>query len=221
MKVGLYSDIHANLPALEAVLRDSPPLDSVVCAGDVIGYNPWPSACADRVREVAAVTVQGNHDRIIKTPERYAGNRMAYEGLRYARQELSEEQLDWLSTFPQSTTFGDGEYLLVHSHPDRLDEYVYPEEFGDLRPLLDEYAGIVLGHTHVQHVADFDEGFVVNPGSIGQPRDGDSRAAYAVLDTETDDVELRRVHYDVDRVHHEIVVEGLPSESEERLFNGK
>lgn len=221
MKIGLISDIHANLPALEAVMRDMPPVDSIVCAGDVIGYNPMPAACVDRIQDIATTTVQGNHDRTVETPERYAANHTAHAGLKHALDTLTEPQLRWLRELPESATIGDGEYLLVHSHPDHRGKYVYPDQFPDLRPFLDEYAGVILGHTHVQHKTHVDDRLIVNPGSVGQPRDEDPRAAYAILDTEEQDAELRRVHYDIDRVHHEIVIEGLPSQSGERLFEGK
>ncbi|AGN02391.1 MJ0936 family phosphoesterase [Salinarchaeum sp. Harcht-Bsk1] len=221
MRIGLLSDVHANLPALEAVLDDMPDVDSIVCAGDVVGYNPWPADCVERIRDVAAVTVQGNHDRMVETPVRYAANQMAHAGLQYALDTLSEAQLEWLRELPASTTFGNGDYLLVHSHPEHRGNYVYPEDFAELRPYLEDYDGVVLGHTHVQGKAHVDGRLVVNPGSVGQPRDGNSNAAYAVLDTEENDAELHRVHYDVDRVHHEIAVEGLPAESGDRLFLGK
>lgn len=221
MKIGLLSDIHANLPALEAVLTDMPPVDELVCAGDIVGYNPMPAACVDRIRADISATVQGNHDRNVETPERYVGNQMAQAGLEYAHSELSDEQRQWLLDLPSITTFGDGEYLLVHSHPENQGEYVYPDQFPELGVFLDEYSGIVLGHTHIQHKANVNDSFVVNPGSVGQPRDGNSHAAYAVLDTETNDVDLRRTYYNIDRVHHKIVLEDLPSETGERLFEGK
>lgn len=145
---------------------------------------------------------------------------MAHAGLKYAIEELSEAQLDWLRDLPESATFGDGDYLLVHSRPEHRGEYVYPDQFPDLRPFLDDYDGIVLGHTHVQGKTHIDDRLVVNPGSVGQPRDDDSRAAYAVLDTDENDADLRRVHYDIDRVHHEIAIEGLPTETGDRLFYG-
>lgn len=110
---------------------------------------------------------------------------------------------------------------IVHSHPSTRGEYVYPEQFEQLRIFLDDYRGLVLGHTHIQHKTTVDDRLIVNPGSVGQPRDGDPHAAYAVLDTETNDVELHRTHYNIDRVHHEIVVGGLPSEIGERLFDGE
>ena len=221
MRIGLISDIHANLPALEAVLEDMPDVDSIVCAGDVVGYNPWPRACLERTRELASVTVQGNHDRTVETPHRYAANRMAEAGLEHAKRELSGEQREWLAALPERTTFGDGRYLLVHSHPERTGAYVYPREFPELRPYLDEYDGLVLGHTHIQHESRVDGRLLLNPGSVGQPRDGDPRAAYAVLDTESDEVDLRRIPYDIDRVVEEAEVIGLPERTGERLYNGQ
>jgi len=152
MKVGLISDIHANLPALETVLDDMPTVDRIVCAGDVIGYNPWPAECVERVREVAAMTVRGNHDRTVETPEKYRANRMAEAGLEHAKESLSDDQRAWLDSLPRAETFTGDRYLLVHSHPaaEREDAYVYPEEFPTLDRHMGDYDGIVLGHTHVQ-----------------------------------------------------------------------
>ena len=223
MKVGLIADVHANLPALEAVLDDMPPVDDVVCAGDVVGYNPWPAACLDRVREVASVTVQGNHDATVETPERYRANRMAEAGLAHAKAELSEPQLAWLRTLPRTARVGDG-FLLVHSHPspERDGAYVYPESFPTLERYLDDAEGVVLGHTHVQAAESIGDGrLVVNPGSVGQPRDGDPDAAYAVLDTGGKHVDLHRVAYDRDRVRSAVEEASLPPRTAERLYEGK
>lgn len=222
MQIALLSDIHSNLKALEAVLEDLPPVDEIVCAGDVVGYNPWPAECVERVREVASVVVQGNHDRTVETPERYAGNRMAEAGLEHAKAELSDEQREWLAGLPPRTTIVDGRYRLVHSHPDpdRLGSYVRPREFTAMRPYLDEYDGLVLGHTHIQHQATVDGRLVVNPGSVGQPRDSNPDAAYAILDTETDTVDLHRVEYDIDAVIDAIEDAGLPRRTGTRLLDG-
>lgn len=151
MRIGLISDIHGNLPALEAVLDDMPPVDDIICAGDVVGYNPWPRECLERVREVSSLTVQGNHDRNVETPHRYEHNEMAHAGLELARNQLSDEQREWLAELPKRTEFDDGRYRLVHSHPDpdRLGSYVRPAQFSNMRPHLDDYAGLVLGHTHI------------------------------------------------------------------------
>jgi len=222
MRVGLISDIHANLPALEAVLDDMPSVDEIICAGDVVGYNPWPQECLERVRAISSLVVQGNHDRNVETPHRYEHNEMAHAGLKLARQELSEAQREWLAALPQRTEFAEGAYRLVHSHPDpnKLGSYVRPAQFPKMRPYLDEYAGIVLGHTHVQHKATIDGRIIVNPGSVGQPRDGDERAAYAVLDTATDEVELRRVEYDINRVISRVKECELSTKTGTRLLDG-
>ncbi|MFW5917574.1 MAG: metallophosphoesterase family protein [Halorubrum sp.] len=223
MKVGLISDVHANLPALEAVLDDMPAVDRIACAGDVIGYCPWPAECVDTVRDVATATVRGNHDRTVETPERYRANRMAEAGLEHAKRTLSDDQLAWLRGLPRTETFAGDRYLLVHSHPDaeREDAYVYPEEFSTVDRYTDDYDGIVLGHTHVQGARSVGGGLVVNPGSVGQPRDGDPDAGYAVLDTRTDDVDLRRVAYDVDRVSEAVADADLPERTATRLYKGE
>jgi len=222
MRVGLISDVHGNLPALEAVLDDMPPVDDVVCAGDVVGYNPWPRECLKRVRAVSSLVVQGNHDRNVETPRRYAGNEMAHAGLELAQEELSDKQREWLADRPERAEFAGGAYRLVHSHPDpaRLGSYVRPAQFPKMRSYLDDHAGLVLGHTHIQHEATIDGRLIVNPGSVGQPRDRDGRAAYAVLDTDTDNVELRRVEYDVDRVITRVEERGLPTTTGTRLLDG-
>ena len=231
MRIGLVSDIHANLPALEAVLDDMPSVDALVCAGDVIGYNPWPVECVRVVREEADVVVQGNHDRVVETPERYAANRMAEAGLAYAKRHLSSEALEWLCQLPTETSVAGGRYRVVHSHPTREDAYVYPGEFPNMARYLDDGEGLVLGHTHVQGAERVEGHLVVNPGSVGQPRDGDPRAAYAVLDTEgdaggseataEDAIDLRRVEYDVERVVEAVEDAGLPERTGERLRGGE
>jgi len=221
MKVGILSDVHANLPALEAVLADMPPLDKIVCLGDIIGYNPWPAACIDRIRKISVITVQGNHDRNVEKPQRYALNKMAHAGLKYAQKSLSNDQRRWLQDLPRTETIVDDKYLLVHSHPEQEDEYVYPQNFSDLRPYLDNYSGIILGHTHIQHAAKIDGGIIVNPGSVGQPRDGNPHAAYSILDTTSNEISLQRVPYNIDRTYHEIIVEGLPEQTGKRLFKAE
>ncbi len=221
MRVGLISDIHANLPALRAVLSEMPPVDSLVCAGDIVGYNPWPAECVEQVRDVADVVVKGNHDRNVRTPERYRANRMAKDGLALAKTELTAEQLSWLDGLPRKVTVPDTAFMLVHDHPEQQDKYVRPHQFAAVPRHLDGHQGVVLGHTHVQHAEAVDGCLVVNPGSVGQPRDGDPDAAYAVLDTEEPSVDLRRTSYDVDAVLDRIEECGLPDRTGSRLLDGK
>lgn len=219
MDVVVISDVHANLVALDAVLDDIDDSPPVVCAGDVVGYNPWSAACIQRLRERDVATISGNHDRMLTSGRNFGANPMAQAGIRHARDACSEDELAWLENLPIERTEFDGRLKLVHGHPDAPDRYTYPEDFGP--HLLGEEDVLVLGHTHVQHAETFDEGVVVNPGSVGQPRDRDPAAAYAVLDLDSLDVDLRRVEYDVDRVVDAIQEAGLPERTGERLRVGR
>lgn len=225
MKVAFVSDIHGNLPALESVREDveSKNPDKVVCLGDVIGYNPWPSECVDIVQDWCDVVLQGNHDREVQNPSKYRGNVMAHQGLLHAQNELTDAQVSWLSGLPErrDVSWGGNEYVLVHSHPTKTDKYVRPREFPNLRRHLDEFDGCLLGHTHVQHTAVIDNRLLVNPGSVGQPRDKDSRAAYAILDTDVNEIETYRVDYNIDSVISKVNELGLPRDTGVRLLDGK
>ncbi|WP_222915431.1 metallophosphoesterase family protein [Natrinema sp. SYSU A 869] len=222
MKVGLISDVHSNRVALEAVLEDMPPADEILCAGDVAGYNPWPGDCVDELRTRDVPTVMGNHDAAVvgDTPFRFNG--MAKAGVEYAKRQLSDAQLEWLAGLPVERLECDGRVKLVHGHPDdpdRYTRYTYPEEFSPR--LLGNEDVLVLGHTHDQGVRQFAEGIVVNPGSVGQPRDGDPRAGYAVLDLDALTVDTHRVEYDIDAVQDAVEDARLPKRIGTRLARGK
>ena len=219
MRVGVISDIHSNLVALEAVLEDMPAVDAIVCAGDVVGYNPWPAAVVDVVRDREIPTVMGNHDRMVATGSNFGANRMAQAGVTHARRELSEDQLEWLRELPTERTLFDDRMKVVHGHPEDPDRYTYPEEFG--AHLLESESVLVMGHTHVQHVEQTSAGLVLNPGSVGQPRDGDPKAGYAVVDLEEERATAHRVEYDIDRVEEAIAAAGLPERTAARLREGR
>jgi putative phosphoesterase len=223
MRVALLSDVHANAVALRAVLEEITEADpdTVVCAGDVVGYGPDPATCLALIRDAADVVVCGNHDRNAGTPGRYAGHPTAGPGLEHTAAELDAEQHEWLCDLPTRATLDDGAVLVVHSHPDpgRRGRYVYPEDFKAVGRDVDADV-LVLGHTHVQGASEAEGTLVVNPGSVGQPRDGDARAAYALLDTTGPSVDLRRVDYDVDAVREAVEDAGLPEKTWRRLRKG-
>lgn len=219
MNVGVISDIHGNEVALNAVLADMPAVDALVCAGDVVGYNPWPSECVDEMRRRSVPTVMGNHDRAVASGAAFRFNSMAAAGVEHAREELTDEQLAWLDALPDERTEFDARMKLVHGHPDDPDRYTYPDEFSPR--LLGEEDVLVLGHTHVQHAERYGDGIVLNPGSVGQPRDGDPRAAYAVVDLDGLDVSLHRVEYDIDTVQEAVRAAGLPERIGTRLSKGR
>jgi putative phosphoesterase len=219
MRVGVISDVHGNSVALDAVFEDMPDVDALVCAGDVVGYNPWPAECVAAVRRREAPTVMGNHDRAVATGSAFRFNDMAAAGVEHARETLDDDALEWLSALPDERTVLDDRVKLVHGHPENPDHYTYPDEFGP--DLLGDEDVLVMGHTHVQAHETYAEGVVMNPGSVGQPRDGDARAAYALLDLDDRSVEERRVEYDVDRVVEAVRDAGLPQRIGSRLYEGR
>ena len=219
MLVGVISDVHANLLALEAVLDDVPAVDAMLNAGDVVGYNPWPAECVAAIRERDVPTVMGNHDRTVVGDRNFRGNAMAAAGVNHARKRLDDDQRAWLADLPDVLRLFDGRLKAVHGHPDDPDRYTYPELFAP--DLLEGEDVLVMGHTHVQAHEVYDEGIVMNPGSVGQPRDGDPRAAYALVDLDAMTVEERRVEYDVEAVREAVEDAGLPRRTGERLLQGR
>jgi len=219
MRIGVCSDIHSNRVAFEAVLADVPDVDALVCAGDVVGYNPWPAETLELVREREIPTVMGNHDRAVAEDTPFRFNAMARAGVEHASEQLSEEQRDWLAALPDDRLEFDDRVEIVHGHPDDPDHYTMPEEFSPA--LLGDEDALIMGHTHIQHHEVYDEGVVMNPGSVGQPRDDDPRAAYAVLDLDDLSVEERRVEYDIDAVQAAVEDAGLPSRIGSRLALGQ
>lgn len=231
MKIGIISDIHGNRIALAEVLADMPTVDRLVCGGDVVGYNPWHADCIEAMRANESSlpegqwptepvpTVMGNHDRAVAGTTPSGFNRLAQAGAEHARAQLADDQLDWLADLPDERRECDGRVKLVHGHPDDPDHYTYPSEFGP--ELLGDEDVLVMGHTHHQHHEVYDEGIVCNPGSVGQPRDGNHRAAYAVLDLDAMTVEDRRVRYDTSEVIDAVEDAGLPREIGFRLTQGR
>jgi len=219
MRIGLLSDIHANRVALEAVLDDMPTVDRLLCAGDVVGYNPWPAACVKVLRERDVPTVMGNHDRMVASERNFGANGMAQAGVTHAREHLDAEERRWIESLPRERVACDGRVKVVHDHPRHQDHYTYPREFS--ADLLGDEEVLVLGHTHVQGYRAFEAGLVVNPGSVGQPRDGDPRAAYAVLDMEEKTIKERRVEYDIEAVISAVEAAGLPESTGTRLRDGR
>lgn len=208
-RVGILSDIHGNVVALKAVLDDMGPVDAIVCAGDVVGYGPSPSSCVDTLRNRGIPTVQGNHDRAVTNGQPYES------GDEYACQNLSAGARAWLEALPRERLLYNDRLKVIHDHPDGQDRYTIPAEFAPT--LLDDEDVLVLGHTHIQHAEVYQDGAVVNPGSVGQPRDGNPKAAYAIVDLDPVAVDLRRVSYDIERVQERIKTAGISEHNARRL----
>lgn len=225
MKIGLVSDIHSNIVSFEKVLQDMPEVDKIICVGDIVGYGPNPVECLEKVKDECDFVVQGNHDRMVSSSRNFGGNSMAQAGVDYSEKMLSEEQKEWLGNLNPVDQYQG--YLVAHSHPTITDKYVYPQEFSTVskRAAEEDSDGLILGHTHVQAHEKFDRNsvdiLVVNPGSVGQPRDKNPMAAYGILDTEENTVELKRVSYDISEVQRRIQEAGLPKRVGNRLAEGR
>jgi putative phosphoesterase len=219
MKIGLLSDVHANKPALEAVLADMPEVGAYIHAGDVVGYGPYPSDVIGLFQEHDIVSIQGNHDRGVLGEFNEDTHEIPRTAARWTAERLDEGELAYLETLPVERDLFEGSVHVAHGAPDAPDTYTYPEDF--VPDLLSEESVLVLGHTHVQAKAKFNDGIVVNPGSVGLPRDGDWRAAYAVLDLDAASVELHRVEYPKEKTQTRINDSDLPGQLSEGLEHGE
>ena len=202
MRLGLISDVHGNLAALEAVLAelDAAGVDAIVFAGDAVSYYPAVNETLDLLRARVRWAITGNHDcyflgRLPMPPQVVP---IANPG--HFERAMSAENRAWLGALPaeQDLVIDGVRVMLRHGSPWAIEEYIYPDHghFERFAPL--EADLVVLGHTHQPFVRDVGPVRLVNPGSVGQPRDGDPRASTAVVDLPGRDVELRRVPYDVE-----------------------
>ena len=240
MRFAIFSDIHANLEALEAVLADAHKRKCThfVCLGDVVGYNANPHECVDRIRKLDCPIVKGNHDEQASLPESSSDfNELAERAIEWTRDNLTEEDKQWLRELPLQRQVRD--FTIVHATLDT------PAQWGYVFSNLDAAASLTyqhttvcfFGHTHVPMVFIRDDGvrreriehirieltkkYFINMGSVGQPRDGNWRAAYCTYDIENNLVEQLRVKYDLAIAQKKILKARLPQLLAERLAIGR
>lgn len=239
MRIALLSDIHSNLPALDAALASAGAIDAIWHLGDVVGYGPDPDGVVSRLRERSAIGVRGNHDSAAcGGPEIDWFNPDARRAMEWTRNALSAETRAWLEALPERRLESGCD--LVHGSPrEPLWEYVTSTSVArDSLRLLQVPIGLH-GHTHIP-VAWVEDGdrvelvrgqpgrrleiagrrVLLNPGSVGQPRDGIPDAAYAILDLENRTIEWRRAPYDVAAVQSAMRSVGLPASLAARLAAG-
>ncbi|RCK72812.1 MAG: Diadenosine tetraphosphatase [Anaerolineae bacterium] len=241
MRVLVFSDVHANLTALERILADAGTYDAVWCLGDVIGYGPDPNECVECIRHLPNLTcILGNHDAaVLGLIEVEAFNHEARWVIQWTQQQLTEANLSFLRSLPERLVIGD--VTLVHGSP-RQPVWEYLLDAQTARHNFDFFDTpfCFVGHTHLPILFHLNEletypvgGYlppnqviqltpreIVNPGSVGQPRDRDPRAAYAIYDTETHHFEHRRVEYDVAAVQDRMRLARLPQRHIQRLSVG-
>jgi len=237
LRIALLSDIHSNLEALDAVLDALPEVEDVVVLGDIVGYGPDPNAVIDRLREIKARPVLGNHDQVMLDPAMLDWfNPHAASAARWTREVLTPASLEFLSALPKHRRIG--RHRCVHGSPRKpyLWEYIL-DELQALELLIELGRRLCFfGHTHLPRIftagggeivpglsdwIDLPESALVNPGSVGQPRDGNPDAAYALVDLERPAVAFHRVKYDVPTTQAKIRKAGLPEIEADRLAFGR
>ncbi len=251
MRALILSDIHGNLEALEAVLAAAAPHDVVWNLGDVVGYGASPNEVVQRLRAVATASVRGNHDKVCAgiTSAKYF-NPVARQAAAWTEQHLSAESASWLRGLPAGPVALDGASACI-SHGSPTDEDLYIANIRDAWMPLQQlrHRSTFFGHTHVQGGFSWLQGewrevrpvhtpsdrpsqwtlrlkeggtrYLLNPGSVGQPRDGDWRAAFALLDEEASTVVFHRVPYDIALAQGRILMSDLPERLAQRLSEGR
>ena len=240
MRFAIFGDIHGNLEALESVLADcaSCEIDEYLCLGDMVGYGANPEDCVERIREIGALAVCGNHDHaVIGAQNLNFFNAHARDAVLWTSRNLTQKSKNWIRSLSLAEHLPG--FSIVHGslHSPELFNYVQTIRDADSNFRQMDKSVLFLGHSHYP-LAFFDTSpmtytldpvipldlsikTVINAGSVGQPRDEDPRACYVVFDSEAALVELRRVEYDIDTAAQKILNAGLPQTLAIRLTLGK
>jgi predicted phosphodiesterase len=240
MKIAIFSDIHANLEALEAVLADAEQqgCDSYICLGDVVGYNADPAACLERVRSMGCPVVKGNHDQDCgHDTSLEMMNPVAAEALLWTREQLSPDQREWLARLRMVRQVQN--FTIVHSTLDQPISWNYvTNKFDAMANFSYQITPVCFyGHTHVPRIftrtsriqeipaesiaIEENTQYFINTGSVGQPRDGDWRASYCIYNLDENMVKFRRLEYDIETAQKKILDAGLPKSLAERIAFGR
>jgi len=232
MRLAIISDIHSNLQALEKtleVIRERK-VDEIVCLGDIVGYGANPNECVRLVQDHCTTVLLGNHDLAALEPsvaEQFTAN--ARIAALWTSEHLQPEHKDFLGTLPYVAARQD--VFLVHSSPYEPEEWHYIFSTAEARSMFDHFSEQIcfVGHSHVPGVyaersgdghITRNERFIVNVGSVGQPRDGNPRLSFGILDTDRWEYDNVRMSYDIDAASNEILKAGLPRLLGERLYVG-
>jgi diadenosine tetraphosphatase ApaH/serine/threonine PP2A family protein phosphatase len=243
MRYAILADIHSNLAAFEAVLSHADSrggFDKIWCLGDVVGYGPDPNECIERLRHFEHVCIAGNHDwAAIGKMDTSEFNPVAALAAHWTAQQLTAENKDYLQALP--VTLCENGFTLAHGSPrEPIWEYLLSTEAAQDNFAYFETAYCLVGHSHVPLIFElvsnkavyrmFPEGtnlklgkrrIIINPGGVGQPRDGDPRASYALYDSEAQTVRHCRVEYDIPATQKKMAERGLPTPLILRLSVGR
>ncbi len=222
MMIAVISDIHGNLPALLAVEKDMPEVELVLCAGDLVGYYPYPNEVIKEIRKLGARCIRGNHERAVIFRNHEHFNPTAKKAIEWTIQNMSSESMEYIKNLRDNLllTINGKRVALHHGAPFNEDFYLMPENIDEELLKYDNADLLIVGHTHIPVIVDYGEKAIINPGAVGQPRDGNPKASYALIDLENWNFEIRRVDYDLYEVVKKIEEMGLPENLAERLYYG-
>lgn len=245
MKIAIISDIHANLEALKAVLKDahSQRVNQIYCLGDVVGYGPYPSECLGITRRVCQKNLLGNHEQAISDPEeqKKGMTKFACQSVDFTLKRLDQRDKRFIATLPGSATIN-ASVSIAHSSFSNPLSWAYIDEPGLMREELGKIPTQIcfVGHTHKPYIfgsivgpyreikhdtleLESDEKYFINVGSVGQPRNGDCRSCYGIIDITPDRkiFTFRRVCYDISRTHRAMVNFHISDFLSERLYRGE
>ncbi len=244
MRCLIISDIHSNLAALETVLEDAPDFEQIWCLGDIVGYGPDPNECVEKLRDYPHICVAGNHDwAIIDLLAIEDFNSDAQQACRWTQEQITAENREYIENLP--TCLLEEGFTLVHGSPRfPIWEYIFYPSVAKSNFAYFDTQFCLVGHTHAPVVFRYwmdqdgnelcepfslplngavllgEDRLIINPGSVGQPRDGDARASYAILETEDITIEHYRVPYPVEITQKKMRDQGLPSRLISRLSYG-
>ena len=242
MRYLVISDVHSNYPALQTVLTNAAPFDAILFLGDLVGYGPNPNECVERLQEFSLTAIVGNHDwGVIGRADLYVFNSDAHEAIMWTQREIYADNRSFLSDLPTTVRIDD--MMLAHGSPrDPIWEYLVDSYAAMESFKAHDFQLAFVGHTHLPLIFEWDEQaeeahlilpeletpieigdrrLIVNPGSVGQPRDGDPRASYVMLDTEAQTLVYHRVPYAVEMTQERMRARGLPRRLIERLERGR
>lgn len=238
MKYAIISDIHSNLEALKTVLDyiHSQSVDQIICLGDVVGYGPRPNECIELIRNECHISLMGNHDHaVLGLMDISYFNQFAKDSVIWTQGQIKPENLDYLKNMP--FTYESGDILFVHSTPDNPEDWDYILSTAEARASLNRinYKLVFVGHSHVpvifslKHGQIFedskilnlgDDKYIVNVGSVGQPRNKDPRSCFVLFDDSSKKLQYIRLEYNVKTTYHEIIENKLPAFLAVRLLSG-
>jgi len=232
MRIAILSDIHSNLPALEQAFSviEQINIDRIFCLGDIIGYGPFPNECIDLVREHCDGVVVGNHDfGLIERTPLSDFNKLGKKALQWTKKQVNDQNLKFLNNLP--LRIEENNITFVHSSPANPPDWTYITTIDDAKNAFGAFSTQLcfFGHTHIPSVIGEDLSinqfrkdcrFLINVGSVGQPRDGNPKPCIGILDTGIWSYKLIRFEYDVSKTAEAITRVGLPDMLAKRLING-